>query len=137
MSAIGVYFDIDDVSSKIRKLADDTKNHCQYFFCKRTKYPTNRSNQVDGLSRMKFNVNKCKVMHIGYNNPSYQYLMNDKVLFDREEERHLGVTIYKSLKQSCHIAHCVKRDNQMFGMIIKSFHFKDRKNSVVVVQSVV
>ena len=44
--------DIDDaVSSKILKFADDTKNHCQYFFSRRAKYLTNRSNQVDGMVR--------------------------------------------------------------------------------------
>ena len=31
--------------------------------------------------------------------------MNDEVLVDTEEERDLGVTIPKSLKSSCHIAH--------------------------------
>ena len=36
---------------------------------------------------MKFNGNKCKVMHLGYNNPSYEYSMNDEVLIDTEEER--------------------------------------------------
>ena len=64
---------------------------------------------------MKFNVNKCKVMHLGYNNPSYEYSINDEVLIDTEK-RDLGVTIHKSIKPSCHIAHCVKRANQMLGM---------------------
>ena len=41
---------------------------------------------------MKFNVNKCKVKHFGYNNPSYKYLMNDEVLIDTEEETDLCVT---------------------------------------------
>ena len=36
--------------------------------------------------QMKFNVYKCKVMHLGYNNPSYEYSMNDEVLIDTEEE---------------------------------------------------
>ena len=44
--------------------------------------------------QMKFNVNKCKVMHYGFNNPSYEYLMNDEVLIDTEKERDLGVTIH-------------------------------------------
>ena len=34
-------------------------------------------------------------MHLGYNNPSYEYLMNDEVLIDTEEERDLGVTILR------------------------------------------
>ena len=76
---------------------------------------------------MKFNVNKCKIMHYGFNNPSYKYLMNDEVLINTEEERDLGVTIHKSLIPSCHTAHCVKRANQMLGMIRKSFQYKDRK----------
>ena len=60
-------------------------------------------------------------MYYGFNNPSYAYLMNDEVLIDTEEERDLGVTIHNSLKPSCHIAHYVKRANQMFGMIRRSF----------------
>ena len=40
---------------------------------------------------MKFNVNKCKVMHT---NPSNEYSMNDKVLIDTEQERDLGITIH-------------------------------------------
>ena len=59
--------------------------------------------------QIKFNVNKCKVMHLGYNNPLYEYSMNDEVLIDTEEERDLGATIHKSLKPSCHIVHCVKK----------------------------
>ena len=58
--------------------------------------------------QLMFNVNKCKVIHYEFNNPSYEYLLNDEVLIDTEEERDLCGTIYKSLKPSCHIAHCVK-----------------------------
>ena len=80
---------------------------------------------------MKFNVNKCKVMHYGLLNPSYAYLMNDEVLIDTEKERDLGVTIHNSLKPSCHIAHCVKRANQMLEMIRRSFQYKDRKTMLL------
>ena len=45
------------------------------------------------------NVNRCKVMHLGYNNPSYEYSMNDEVLIDTEEERDLGVTIHTLSKK--------------------------------------
>ena len=43
---------------------------------------------------MKFNVNKCNVMHYGFNNPLYEYLMNGEVLIDTEKERDLGVAIH-------------------------------------------
>ena len=87
--------------------------------------------------QIKFNVNKCKVMHYGFNNPSYEFLMNDEVLIDKEEERDLGVTIHKSLKPSCHIAHCVKKDNQMLGMIRRFFQYKDRKTMLLLYKSMV
>ena len=54
------------------------------------------------MVRRMANEVKCNVMHLGYNNPSYQYSMNDIIyilLIDtEEEERDLGVTIHKSLK---------------------------------------
>ena len=48
--------------------------------------------------------------------------MNDEILIDTEEEKDVCVTIHKSLKPSCHIAHCVKRANHMLGMIRMYFH---------------
>ena len=58
----------DTVSSKILKFSDDTKI-------------TDSISSVEEW-QMKFNVNKCKVMHFGYNNPSYEYSMNVEVLID-------------------------------------------------------
>ena len=53
--------------------------------------------------QMKFNVNKCKVMHYGFNNPSYEYLMNGEVLTDTEEERDLGVSIMSKWVNKIHL----------------------------------
>ena len=52
-------------------------------------------------------------------------------LMEWSEERDLGVTIHKSLKPSCHIAQCVKRANQMLGMIRRFFQYKDRKTMLL------
>ena len=57
--------------------------------------------------------------------------MNDEVLIETEEERDLGVNIHNSLKPSCHIAHCVRKANQMMGMIRSHFHYKDRKTMLL------
>ena len=105
--------DIDDtVSIKILKFADDTKITVsissveeQHILQKYLTWLMEWSEEW----QMKFNVNKCTVMHLGYYNPSYEYSMNDEVLIDTEEERDLGVTIHNSLKPPCHIAHCVKK----------------------------
>ena len=40
---------------------------------------------------MAFNVQKCKTMHVGFNNPGYEYSMDGKKLETTEEERDLGL----------------------------------------------
>jgi len=40
---------------------------------------------------MLFNVDKCKIMHMGYNNYKAKYKMNLKFLDEVTEERDLGV----------------------------------------------
>jgi hypothetical protein len=42
---------------------------------------------------MLFSVEKCKVMHIGYNNVGAAYMMNGTVLQDVKEEQDLGVVV--------------------------------------------
>ena len=83
--------DIDDtVSSKILKFADDTKITASISSVEEQHILQTDLTRLMEWSeewQMKFNVNKCKVMHLGYNNPSYEYSMNDEVLIDTEEER--------------------------------------------------
>ena len=47
---------------------------------------------------MDFNVEKCKVMHIGRSNPGYKYLMNNHVLQEVKQEKDLGIMITNDLK---------------------------------------
>jgi len=49
---------------------------------------------------MEFNVEKCKVMHIGGKNRNYRYHMDQKELEVVEEEKDLGVLITNDLKAS-------------------------------------
>ncbi len=87
--------DIDDsVCSKLLKFADHTK----VFSVVSTKNDIDRLQQdllnlcnwsQDWL--MLFNVDKCKVMHIGLNNSKANYEMNGKYLEEVTEERDLGV----------------------------------------------
>ena len=92
--------DIDDtVSSKILKFADGRKITASISSVEEQNIIQTDLTMLMEWSeewQMMFNVNKCKVMHFGYNNPSYEYSMNDEVLIDTEEERDLGVTIHKS-----------------------------------------
>ena len=52
---------------------------------------------------MIFNVEKCKVIHLGKNNPRFEYEMTDKdgntkVLKSVEMEKDLGVNVQENLK---------------------------------------
>jgi ribonucleases P/MRP protein subunit RPP40 len=46
---------------------------------------------------MLFNVSKCKVMHIGRNNPKSDYVMGGNKLDSTKEEKDLGVTVTDTL----------------------------------------
>ena len=53
--------------------------------------------------KMSFNVNKCKIMHLGYGNEKQNYELNGTVLAETTEEKDLGVLIDNDLKFSRHI----------------------------------
>jgi hypothetical protein len=47
---------------------------------------------------MVFNVGKCKVMHMGHQNPAFNYTMKGQVLEETKEEKDIGVTVTSNLK---------------------------------------
>ena len=48
--------------------------------------------------QMLFRVEKCKVMHMGYNNTCYEYFLDGSKLESVSEEKSLGVYISDDLK---------------------------------------
>ena len=49
---------------------------------------------------MAFNIEKCKVMHLGRLNPKYQYQMNGIVLKEVDQEKDIGIIVHSSMKPS-------------------------------------
>ena len=106
----GPFFDvfIDDIDfaallAFLRKSADDTK----LAMAIRSKEDADRfQRDIDNLCKwaeewaIKFNQDKCKVMHVGRSNPRFTYHMNGIALSETEEERDLGVWTESSLKPS-------------------------------------
>ncbi|CAM5079620.1 unnamed protein product [Natator depressus] len=74
--------------------------------------------------QMKFNVDKCKVMHIGKRNPNCTYTMMGSKLAVTTQERDLGVIVDSSLKSSTQCAAAVKKVNKMLGIIKKGIDNK-------------
>ena len=70
---------------------------------------------------MEFNVEKCKIMHLGTNNTERSYNMGDTNLQTTEEERDLGVLIDHQLDIGRYIRTIVGRANRVLGMIRVSF----------------
>ena len=124
--------DIDEVAKKIElilKFADDTKG------MKTIESEEDRKilqETLDGLFEwaekwgMKFNLDKCKIMHIGRNNPGHKYYMGGMELSEVEEERDVGVVIHKTLKPSAQCAKAANTAMAVLRQVCQNFHFRDR-----------
>ena len=60
---------------------------------------------------MMFNGDKCKIMHVGRNNPKLPYMMAGQQMKETELEKDLGVMISKDMKPSQHCAKAAKSAN--------------------------
>ena len=75
---------------------------------------------------MVFNVDKCKVMHIGKNNSKHNYTMNGQILQKTSEEKDVGILISDTMKPSQQCSAAANKANQVLGQICRAFHFRDR-----------
>jgi Reverse transcriptase (RNA-dependent DNA polymerase)/Endonuclease-reverse transcriptase len=76
---------------------------------------------------MSFNEQKCKVMHVGKNNPQYVYTMNGVKLTVVEEEKDVGITIHRSLKPGRHCERVAATATGILHQLAKSFHYRDKQ----------
>ena len=67
--------------------------------------------------KMEFNVDKCKIMHLGHSNPKHEYYMGGTTLEVTKEEKDLGVLVDDKLGFSKHIKGIVGKANRMLGLI--------------------
>jgi len=115
--------DIDDsVAAKILKFADDTKIYRTVTSAEEIsalQSDLSRPNLVAWSTewQMLFNIDKCKVMHMGYNNIQAEYAMNDVKLECVSEEKDLGVIVSDDLKSEKQCSAAVMKANRMLGMI--------------------
>ena len=77
--------------------------------------------------KMEFNVDKCKIMHLGKKNPKHTYNMGGSELTVTREERDLGVLIDDQLNFDKHIRGIVNKANRMLGMIKIGFACLDKE----------
>ena len=78
--------------------------------------------------QMKFNADKCKVIHFGGGSTS-NYVMDTKTLENINEEKDLGVLIHKTLKPENQCQAAAGKANRALGMLKRNI--TSRKPEVI------
>ena len=79
---------------------------------------------------MEFNTDKCKILHLGSNNPECSFSLNNKSLGNSCSERDLGIIVDNTMKFSEHCNVVASRANSVLGMIKRTITCK-RKDIIV------
>jgi len=75
---------------------------------------------------MEFNIKKCKIMHVGRNNPRFQYKMKEQDLEETEQETDIGVIITNDLKPSRQCCRASNKAGAVLAQLTRAFHFRDK-----------
>ena len=122
--------DIDlGINGRILKFADDTKLFANVGKAEDIVHLRNDLHELCKWSAdwlLLFNVDKCKVMHFGYNNTLASYYIDNTMLPSCTVERDLGILIQDNLKVSQQCFKAASAANRILGMINRTFSHKSR-----------
>ncbi len=120
----------DDILSKLSKFADDTKVAGVVDSLEQS-----QKLQMD-LARlgewaqkwdMEFNVDKCKVMHIGTKNFGVEYTMYGKKLLFVTQDRDLGIIVEDTFKPTAQCLAACRKVNSVLGMMRLGLESRSRE----------
>ena len=130
----------DNMTSFVSKFADDTKvGHKVQSLLDRKEIQNDLNALVTWTKKwdMEFNRDKCKVMHVGPNNPKFDYFLEGHKLEGTVLERDLGVMISDDLKFKHHVEITCKRANRVLGLIARSFSDRSPETIISLYKSLV
>ena len=125
-----IYFinDLPEVIKCLSKIfADDTKAYKSILSVSDSEIlQTSINKMVEWTDKwlIKFNSDKCKILHLGKNNPKYKYYIKQgeiiKELSETICEKDLGVFIDQNLSFDFHISQTIKKARRIAGMIVRT-----------------
>ncbi len=102
------------------------------------------SNMINALEEweqmwlLRFNPQKCKVMHLQHNdNPLNVYSFNDVILETIEEEKDLGVLTSSSLNWTEQIKACISKANKMIAWVTRNLILRDKRVMINVYKTII
>ena len=135
---------IDDIDVNIRsivlKFADDTKLVAKVGSEEDREVLRGDLIGLFGWSQdwqMLFNLDKCAVMHFGFNNIGENVELGGKILASHTSERDLGVIVQSNLKVDMQCNKAASEANKRLGMIKRNFRFKSRSVMLPLYKSIV
>ena len=87
--------------------------------------------------QMLFNVDKCKCIHYGHNNPQHTYSIGGNDVVNDSKEKDLGVIINDSLSVSDQVSKVVNTANSVLGLIYRAYEDKSKQNIIKFYKSLV
>ena len=75
---------------------------------------------------MKFNVDKCHVLHLGRNNKRRPYVMHGKQLETSEMEKDIGVLVSDSLKPGMQCEKAARTAQGVLTQVLRALSYRDR-----------
>ena len=142
-----IYF-INDLpksaSSFIKIFADDTKAYLpitSFHDKDNLQHTINKLVDWSNIWLLKFNGDKCKVLHLGKNNPMYNYTINEDGVNKKLEvtvcEKDLGVNIDPLLHFDEHINITVKKARNLSCLIMRTITHKSKDIMVPLFKAII